>query len=87
MEDVGVPRGGGFDWEDAEDLTAASERDLRERLGALCEEERALGYRRQVLQGRIDLMRAELVRRGSAALPPGDLARVLLGDRRLRERP
>ena len=87
MDDVGVPRGGGFDWEGAEDLTSVSGRDLRERLEALREEERSLAYRGDVLRGRIDLMRAELVRRGSAALPPEELARVLLGDADLGSRP
>ncbi len=80
MDDLGVPRGGEFDWEGAEDLTALSRQDLASRLESLCEEERALGYRRQVLQGRIDLIRAELVGRGTVALPPEELARVLLGD-------
>ena len=80
MDDVGVPRGGSLDWEGAEDLTAASERDLRARIEVLCVEERALDYRREVLRARIDLMRGELVRRGLAALPPEELAQVLLGD-------
>ena len=71
---------GGFDWEGAEDVTALSEEDLRDRLEALVEEERSMDYRRQILQGRIDLIRAELVERGAAALSPEDLARVLLGD-------
>ena len=75
MSEHGGPRGekGGFDWEGAEDLTALSE-------GPLVEEERAVSYRRQVLQGRIDLIRAELVRRGSVALSPEELARVLMGE-------
>jgi hypothetical protein len=72
---------GRFDWESAEDLTSLSEEELKERLAGLVEEERAVSYRRQVLQGRIDLMRAELVRRGSAALSPEELARVLMGER------
>jgi len=80
MDDSGVPRGVGFDWEGAEDLTALTRRELAARLESLREEERAVSYRRQVLQGRIDLIRAELVGRGSAALSPEDLARVLLGD-------
>lgn len=80
MDDSGVPRGGDFDWEGAEDLTVLSRQDLESRLESLCEEERALGYRRQVLQGRIDLIRAELVDRGTVALPPEELARVLLGE-------
>jgi hypothetical protein len=82
MEDSGVLRG--FDWEEAEDITVLSEGELREQLQALTEEERAVSYRRHVLQGRIDLIRAELVGRGLgmavAALTPEDLARVLLGN-------
>lgn len=77
MEDSGVFRG--FDWEEAEDITVLSEGDLRDRLQALVEEERAVSYRRRVLHGRIDLIRAELAGRGLAALEPEDLARVLLG--------
>jgi hypothetical protein len=46
----------------------------------LVEEERTVSYRRRVLQGRIDLMRAELVRRGSAAHSSEELIRVLMGD-------
>ena len=84
MDDSEVPRGGGFDWEEAEDITALPEEDLRSRLAALCEEERAVSYRRRVLQGRIDLIRAELVERGVAARSPEDLARVLLGDKERR---
>lgn len=76
MEDPGVLRG--FDWEGADDITALSEEDLRGRLEALLEEERAVSYRREVLRGRIDLIRAKLV--GRAALSPEDLARALLGD-------
>ena len=71
---------GGFDWENAEDVTALSEEDLRGRLEDLSEEERAVSYRRRILQGRIDLIRAELLERGAVALSPEDLARVLLGD-------
>ena len=71
---------GGFDWEGAEDLTALSEGELKEKLGALAEEERVVSYRSQVLRGRMDLIRAELVRRGSAALSPEELARVLMGE-------
>jgi hypothetical protein len=70
---------GGFDWESAEDLTSLSEEELKVRLGELVEEERAVSYRRQVLQGRIDLMRAELVRRGLGVLSPEELVRALMG--------
>ena len=80
MDDLGVLRGGGVDWEGAEDLTALSRRDLASRLESLREEGRALDYRRQLLQGRIDLILAELAGRDTAALPPEELARVLLGE-------
>jgi hypothetical protein len=78
MDDSGLH--GGFDWENAEDVTALSEEDLRDRLEALSEEERALSYRRTILRGRIDLIRTELVERGAVALSADRLARVLLGD-------
>jgi hypothetical protein len=58
--------GDGYEWEGEPDLTSISEK------------ERALSYRRRVLQGRIDLIRAELVRRGGVVLSPEDLARVLM---------
>ena len=52
-DEVRPDQGGeGCEWEGEPDLTSISE------------EERALSYRRRVLQGRIDLIRAELVRRG-----------------------
>lgn len=70
----------GFDWRGAEDLTVLSEEELRTRLGVLAEEERDVGYRLRVLQGRMDVIRAELVRRDAAALAPEELARVLLGE-------
>jgi hypothetical protein len=69
---------GGFDWEGAEDFTALSEEELKGRLGVLVEEERAVSYRLEVLRGRIDLIRAELVGRGAVALSPEELVRVLL---------
>ncbi len=80
MSDQGEPRGGGFDWEGAEDITALSEEELRERLGRLVEEERAVSYRRRVLQGRIDLIRAELVQRGAVLRSPEELVRTMMGD-------
>jgi hypothetical protein len=70
----------GFDWEGAEDVTALSAQELEERLGRLVEEERALSYRRRVLQGRIDLIRAELVQRGAVVRSPEELVRALMGD-------
>ena len=72
----------GFDWEGAEDITALSEKELREKLEGLVGEERAVSYRRRVLHGRIDLIRAELVRRGAITRSPEELVRALMGDRR-----
>jgi hypothetical protein len=69
----------GYEWEGEPDLTSMSEDELRARLKELAEEERAVSYRRQVLQGRIDLIRAELARRGGVALSPEELARILMG--------
>ena len=71
---------GGFDWEEAEDITALSEKELGERLEALVEEERAVSYSRRVLHGRIDLIRAELVKRGTITRSPEELVLVLMGD-------
>jgi len=68
-----------YDWEGEPDLTDLSEKELRVRLKVLSREERDVSYRRRVLQGRIDLIRAELVRRGGAMLSPEEFARVLLG--------
>lgn len=68
-----------YDWEGEPDLTDLTEDELRGRLKALSDEERDVSYRRRVLQGRIDLIRAELVRRGGATLSAEELARVLLG--------
>jgi hypothetical protein len=80
MGDYGLARGEGFDWEETEDLTSLSEVELRAHLGALAEEELASSYRLRILQGRMDVIRAELVRRGAVTLQPGDLARALLGE-------
>jgi hypothetical protein len=76
MEESGELRG--FDWEEAEDITALSDEELRGTLQDLSREEKVLSYRRRILQGRMDLIRACLVQRGVAALPPEDLADVLL---------
>ncbi len=72
--------GAGFDWDRSEDLTVLSVEELEGLLGEFAGEEREVSYRRRVLQGRIDLIRAEIVRRGGVAVPPEELARILLGD-------
>ena len=63
-----------------EDLTAISEQELGVLLEKLVSEEREISYRRRVLQGKIDLVRAELVRRGGVTISPEELARVLIGE-------
>ena len=83
MGDKRDPGPRGFDWSIAEDLTALSEGELSSRLEELGEEERAAGYRLEVLRGRMDVIRAELVRREAAvpeSLSSEELARVLLGE-------
>lgn len=70
--------GHGFDWLESEDLTALPAEELKAHLDRLCKEEREISYRRRVLQGRIDLIRAELVGRGVLSLSAEELARVLL---------
>lgn len=65
------------DWEETEDLTALTGSELSGRLDELVREERSISYRRRVLHGRIDLIRAELVRRGSVGASPEELASVL----------
>lgn len=69
---------GGVDWEGSVDLTAVAREDLESMLGDLVRQEQDISYQRRVLQGRIDLIRAELVRRGEASLSPEELARVLM---------
>jgi hypothetical protein len=73
---------GGFDWAaGSEDLTALSVEELKGHLEAFAEEEREVSYRRRVLQGRIDLIRAEIAGRGGDLFAsPEDLARALLGE-------
>jgi len=45
------------------DLGSKSNEQLRELLDELYEEEQRISYRRRVLHGKIDILRAELVRR------------------------
>ena len=69
-----------YEWEEVLDLTSLSEAKLGDYLGELSIKERALSYRRRILQG-VDLACAELVRHGGVAISPEELARVLLGER------
>lgn len=76
-----------FDWEGQDDVTSLSEEGLRDQLESLSVQEREISYRRRILQGRIDLIRSELVRRGKAVLSPEELARVLMDRSRAPENP
>jgi hypothetical protein len=80
MSEGGAVSGGGesLDWDKLPDLTTVSEEDLGSMLSRLVGQEQEISYRRRVLQGRIDLIRSELVSRGDAALSPEELARVLM---------
>ena len=69
-----------FDWGSAENLTGLPEPELRGLLARVVEEERAAEYRREVLRGRANLIRAELAGRGISGLSSEELARVLLGE-------
>lgn len=69
-----------FEWDEVYDLTSVPGRELERQLDDFSREEREVSYRRRVLQGRIDLIRSELVRRGSFSVTPDELARALLGD-------
>jgi hypothetical protein len=71
------------------DIGSMSDEELKELIDELTEEERSVSYRRRVLHGRIDILRAELVNRlkvkreaGDAALTGADvqqLTDILLG--------
>ncbi|CAN5883678.1 hypothetical protein BH23ACT11_BH23ACT11_06090 [soil metagenome] len=68
----------GVEWEHSADLTDVSKEGLSAILSELVQQEREVSYQRRILQGRIDLIRSELVRRGEASLSPEELARVLM---------
>jgi hypothetical protein len=65
------------DWEAAEDLTALSGPELSGRLEELVREERRVSRRRRALHAEIDVIRAELVRRGAADASAEELALAL----------
>jgi len=68
-----------FEWDEVKDLTSLPRNELKRQLEVFSAEEREVSYRRRVLQGRIDLIRSELVRRGSFSVSPEELAGALLG--------
>jgi hypothetical protein len=71
------------------DTASMSDQELKETIDALTDEERGVSYRRRVLHGQIDILRAELVNRlkakregGEAVLSGADvqqLTDILLG--------
>ena len=54
------------------DLSSMSEKELKELINELTDEERELSYRRRLLHGKIDILRAELVNRLRARREAGD---------------
>jgi hypothetical protein len=75
----------GCKWGEEPDFTSSPEEGLRVHLEELSAEERAIAisYHRPGIQGRIDLIRAELVRcDGDSLSPDEELARVLLQEGR-----
>lgn len=73
------------------DVGAMNDQELKDLITTLTEEERTLSYRRRMLHGKIDILRAELVTRLHAehqdgeALIKGDdvdkLSRILAGEK------
>jgi hypothetical protein len=55
------------------DLSSMSEKELKDLIKELTEEEREVSYRRRLLHGKIDILRAELVNRLRARREAGDM--------------
>ncbi|MEK6272234.1 MAG: hypothetical protein AABM42_06260 [Actinomycetota bacterium] len=55
------------------DLSSMSEKELKELINELMDEERELSFRRRLLHGKIDILRAELVNRLRARREAGDV--------------
>jgi hypothetical protein len=60
------------------DVGSMSNEELKELIGQLTEEEREVSYRRRLLHGKIDILRAELVGRLKQQHEAGD--EVITGD-------
>jgi RsiG-like len=54
------------------DVGAMSDKELRDLIDQLTDEEREISYRRRLLHGKIDILRAELVNRLKAKRAAGD---------------
>jgi hypothetical protein len=55
------------------DVSAMSEKELKDLISELTDEERELSYKRRLLHGKIDILRAELVNRLRAKREAGDM--------------
>jgi hypothetical protein len=55
------------------DVSSMSDKELKELIDELADEERELSYRRRLLHGKIDILRAELVNRLKAKREAGDV--------------
>jgi hypothetical protein len=55
------------------DVSAMSEKELKDLISELTDEEREISYRRRLLHGKIDILRAELVNRLKAKREAGDV--------------
>ncbi len=56
------------------DIGSMSDQELKDLINELTDEERTVSYRRRVLHGRIDILRAELVNRLKIKREAGDTA-------------
>jgi hypothetical protein len=54
------------------DVSSMSDKELKELIDELADQERAISYRRRLLHGKIDILRAELVNRLKAKREAGD---------------
>lgn len=55
------------------DVSSMSDKELKDLISELADEERAISYRRRLLHGKIDILRAELVNRLRAKREAGDV--------------
>jgi len=60
------------------DISSMSEKELKDLIDQLTDEEREVSYRRRLLHGKIDILRAELVNRLRAKREAGDM--LITGD-------
>jgi hypothetical protein len=60
------------------DIGSMSNQELKDLIGELTEEEREISYRRRLLHGKIDILRAELVSRLREKHSEGDV--LITGD-------